>query len=126
MDRDAVSRMLAEPFAFALLQWPPLLALLHFSGDGGGWLALRFAAVALLALALLGAYGGGRGLGFGNAMLAAAGCVAAAWWAWPTGWAALGLVLLGLVMLSAQQLRLRRTGPPPIPGPVDAGPSLGV
>lgn len=108
MDRSTLSTLLAEPFAFALLQWPLLLSLLHFGGEDGWALLLRIAAGTLLALALLGAYGGGRGAGFGNAMLAAAGCVAGAWWAWPTAWAVAWLVLLGLLLLAAQHLRLQR------------------
>ena len=120
MNRGAAAlplqRALAEPFAFALLQWPLLLA--GLAADGSGlWLVLRIACGGLPALALLAAYT--RGPGFGNALLAAAGCVAGAWWAWPTAWAVAWLVLLGLLMLAAQQLRLRRAEPVvPVPVPV--------
>lgn len=102
----ALERALAEPFAFALLQWPLLLAVLHLDRGGGWWLALRVACGLLLALALLAAYA--RGLGFGNAMTAAAGCVAGAWWSWPTGWAVAWLALLALLLLAAQTALLRR------------------
>lgn len=102
----ALERALAEPFAFALLQWPLLLAVLHLDRGGGWWLALRVACGLLLALALLAAYA--RGLGFGNAMTAAAGCVAGVWWAWTTGWAVAWLALLALLLLAAQTALLRR------------------
>jgi len=102
-----VSRLLAEPFAFALLQWPALLGLLSIESHGAGWWALRCALAAVLVLLLIGAYGGRRGLGFGNAMLACSGCVVAAWWAWPTVWSLAWMALLALLLLTAQHLRLR-------------------
>lgn len=101
------ARAISEPWAFALLQWPPLLALLAWDLEGAlGWV-LRVALGLLLALSLLGAYSGQRGIGFGNAMACAAACVAGIHWAWPGAWAVGGLVLLALLMLTAQQLRLR-------------------
>lgn len=101
------TRALSEPHAFALLQWPALVGLLALEGDGIGWLALRIALGVVVALAAIGAYGGGRGVGFGNAMLACSGCVAAAWWAWPGAWSLAWLAGLLLLMLAAQQLRLK-------------------
>ncbi|WP_418320189.1 hypothetical protein [Piscinibacter sakaiensis] len=100
-------RALSEPYAFALLQWPALLGVLSLEGDGFAWLVLRIALGAVAALAIIGAYTGHRGLGFGNAMLACCGCVAAAWWTWPTPWSLAWLALLALLMLAAQGLRLR-------------------
>jgi hypothetical protein len=107
VDAETLQRALSEPFAFALLQWPLVLAVLAIDGgDDGWWIALRIACAVLLAPALLAAYS--RGFGFGNTMLAAAGCIAGAWSAWPSGWAVVWLVLLALLMLAAQNLRLRR------------------
>ena len=103
----APMRALSEPYAFALLQWPALLGVLSLDGDGFVGLALRIALGVVVALAMIGAYGGGRGLGFGNAMLACSGCVAAAWWVWPTTWSLAWMALLALLLLAAQTLRLR-------------------
>ncbi len=106
-DTGSTARALSEPYAFAVLQWPALIGLLAIDGDGFGWLALRSALGVVAVLAALGAYSGGRGVGFGNAMLACGGCVVAAWWVWPTPWSLVWLAVLALLLLVAQNLRLR-------------------
>lgn len=99
-----LERALAEPIAFALLQWPALLLALH---DPAGQ-PLRFGAGVVWLAMSAAAYAGGRGLGFGNAMTACSACVAAAWWLHPSAWAlAWGAPLL-LLVLAAQRLRVRR------------------
>ena len=98
------TRPLAEPHTFALLQWPALLGLLSLDRPGAPWLALRIALGVWLAAALLAAYGGGRGAGFGNATLLQCGLVAAAWWMHPSPWAYAWLAPIPLLMLVAQRL----------------------
>lgn len=101
-----MTRALAEPHTFALLQWPALIGVLSLDGPGPAWLALRIGLGAWLAAMLLAAYRGGRGLGFGNATLLQCGLVAAAWWCHPSAWAFAWLAPVPLVMLAAQELRL--------------------
>ena len=101
---------LAEPHTFALLQWPALIAMLAIDGPGWPWLALRIVLGLWLAAMLLAAYSGGRGVGFGNAMLLQCALVAAAWWTHPSPWAYAWLAAIPLLMLTAQRLRLRDPG----------------
>lgn len=93
---------LSEPHTFALLQWPALIGLLALD-----LLAVRLVLGLWLAVMLFAAYRGGRGLGFGNAMLLQCCLVAAAWWSHPSAWAFAWLAPVPLLMLSAQKLRLR-------------------
>ncbi len=106
LDERAVHRALAEPYAFGLLSWPAVLGM--FSDL---WAPSRLT-MALLGVYLLfvhaSAYVGGRGLGFGNAVLLASGCVAGAVALHPSPWGFAPLTLLTLVVLSAQRIRWRQ------------------
>ena len=109
MNTLTTHRLLAEPTTFALLQWPALLVVLWLDGAAGWSLAARIAlGLWLLAMAVA-AYRGGRGVGFGNAMLLQNALVAAAWWSHPSPWVFACLAGLLLSMLVAQRLRLRAT-----------------
>lgn len=103
-----IHRALSEPCTFALLQWPALLALLSLDAPGTLGLALRVLLGLWLAAMLVAGYTGGRGMGFGNAMLLQCGLVGAAWWMHPSAWAYAWLAAIPLLMLVAQRLRLRR------------------
>ena len=107
-----LNRALSEPCTFALLQWPALLAVLSIDEAGPLWLALRILIGVWLVAMLIAAYTGGRGMGFGNAMLLQSGLVAAAWWMHPSPWAFAWLAAIPLLMLTAQRLRLRRMETP--------------
>jgi hypothetical protein len=110
MNTPTTDRLLAEPYTFALLQWPAVLGLLAIDGQGNTWLAARIGlGLWLLAMAVAG-YRGGRGAGFGNAMLLQCALVAAAWWSHPSPWVFACLAALALLMLVAQRLRLRANG----------------
>lgn len=101
----------AEPFAFALLQWPALVGVLSL--DGSGWLqALRITLGACLAITVLAAYSGRRGPGFGNTMLFLLVCVAGAWWSHPSAWALAWLAPLLVGLNAAQRALARRTAAP--------------
>ena len=102
----------AEPFAFALLQWPALVGVLSL--DGSGWLqVLRVTLGVWLAITVLVAYSGRRGVGFGNTMLLLLGCVAGAWWSHPGAWMLAWLAPL-LVGLNAAQRALDHRAAAPI------------
>ena len=101
-------RALSEPCTFALLQWPALIGLLALDEPGMLWLALRIVLGLWLAAMLIASYTGGRGAGFGNAMLLQCGLVAAAWATHPSPWAYAWLAAMPLLMLAAQRLRLQR------------------
>ena len=103
-----INRALSEPCTFALLQWPALVALLSMDEPGMLWLALRVLLGLWLLAMLIASYTGGRGAGFGNAMLLQCSLVAAAWWMHPSAWAYAWLAAIPLLMLTAQRLRLRR------------------
>ena len=102
-----LARALGEPVAFALLQWPALLVVVLWDGADGWRYALRCVLLAWCLAMTIAAYTGGRGRGFGNAMLVMAACVAAASWWHPSPWAWLWVAPLPLLMLVAQRLRLR-------------------
>jgi hypothetical protein len=104
------SRALAEPYTFALLQWPALLGLLAIDGAGAWWLAARIVLGLWLLAMLIAGYRGGRGAGFGNAMLLQCALVAAAWWSHPSPWVFACLAAIALLMLVAQRLRVRALG----------------
>lgn len=112
-DRN-IHRALGEPVAFALLQWPALLVIVLWD-DAEGWrFALRVALLVWCLAMTIAAYTGGRGRGFGNAMLVMAMCVAGATWWHPSAWAWAWVVPLPVLLLAAQRLRLRsllRDGP---------------
>lgn len=107
-----IHRALSEPCTFALLQWPALVALLSIDEAGPLGLALRMALGLWLLAMLVAGYTGGRGAGFGNAMLLQCGLVAAAWVAHPSPWAFAWLAAIPLLMLVAQRLRLQRMALP--------------
>ena len=111
----ATNRAICEPCTFALLQWPALVGVLAIDDPGPLWLALRIALAAWLAAMLIAGYVGGRGTGFGNAMLLQCGLVAATWWTHPSPWAYAWLAAIPLLMLSAQRLRLRALLAPQAP-----------
>lgn len=100
-----LARALAEPYAFALLTWPAVIALMA-APDWPGWAPV--ALWAWLAAMQLAAYTGGRGAGFGNVMLFTSGIVALACHSHPSPWtlAALPALLIGLH--AAQRARLKR------------------
>jgi hypothetical protein len=100
-------RAMSEPCTFALLQWPALLALLTLDKPGPWWLALRILLGLWLLAMLVASYAGGRGAGFGNAMLLQCALVAAAWVTHPSPWAFAWLAAIPLLMLVAQRLRLQ-------------------
>lgn len=114
---SATNRAISEPSTFALLQWPALVGALAIDDAGPLWVALRIALAVWLAAMLIAGYVGGRGAGFGNAMLLQSGLVAAAWLAHPSPWAYAWLTAIPLLMLSAQRLRLRALQTPPAPTP---------
>ena len=105
---DPTTRAIAEPYTFALVQWPALLGLLALEGAEGALLGLRVFLGLWLALMVLASYRG-RGYGFGNAMTLAAACVAGAWWSQATPWVFAWLAAVLMLLLTAQRLRLRAT-----------------
>ncbi|TDP61369.1 hypothetical protein [Roseateles toxinivorans] len=104
---DPTTRAIAEPYTFALVQWPALLGLLALDGAEGALLGLRVLLGLWLALMVLASYGQGRGFGFGNAMTLAGACVAGAWWSQATPWVFGWLAAVLMLLLTAQRLRLR-------------------
>jgi len=102
------STALAEPYAFALVQWPAVLAVLELPSQGI-FLAVRVAAGIWLALAVLAAYGRGRGAAFGNVMVFLCGLVAGAWWTYPSAWTFAWAPALLVALYSAQRARLQRS-----------------
>ena len=115
IEAERINRVLSEPCTFALLQWPALLGVLALDAPGAVWLALRVVLGLWLLAMLLAGYMGGRGPGFGNAMLLQCALVAAAWWTHPSPWAYAWLAAIPLLMLTAQRLRLRDAGRPKPP-----------
>lgn len=103
---DPTTRAIAEPYTFALVQWPALLGLLALEDAEGALLGLRVFLGLWLALMVLASYRG-RGYGFGNAMTLAAACVAGAWWSQATPWVFAWLAAVLMLLLTAQRLRLR-------------------
>jgi hypothetical protein len=101
------SSALAEPYAFAMVQWPAMLAVLQLPNDGG-LLFARIAAGIWLALAVFAAYGRGRGAAFGNVMLFTCALAAGAWWTYPSAWTFAWAPALLIGLYSAQRARLKR------------------
>lgn len=99
-------RRLAEPYAFALLLWPAVVALM-LSRPAEPWTAYARAALWLwLGAMQLAAYTGGRGAGFGNAVALMSGTVAVACATFPSPWALACLPVLMLTLYAAQRLRI--------------------
>lgn len=102
--------LLAEPYAFALLTWPAVIALL--TPLSAGWVdGLRAALIFWLATMQLAAYTGGRGFAFGNAMLLSSGLVALACSGFPSAWTLAGLPALLITLHAAQRALLARIAP---------------
>lgn len=103
--KAALAGRLAEPYAFALLTWPALIALLTpWSAD---WVdGLRAALILWLATMQLAAYTGGRGFAFGNAMLLTSGLVALACEGFPSAWTLAALPALLIALHAAQRALL--------------------
>lgn len=103
-----VVQTLAEPYAFALLTWPAVIVLLTPLAEAWPeW--LRIALLVWLGAMQLAAYGGGRGFGFGNAMLLTSGMVALACVGFPSAWTLLCLPALLIALHAAQRIRLNRS-----------------
>ena len=102
----------AEPLAFALLQWPAVLAALALPDEGWG-LALRVAAGLWLLVTAIAAFQRGRGFAFGTLMALVAGAVAAAWWLYPEPAAVTLLPLMLFGLHAAQRARLQRLADTP-------------
>ncbi|MDP2833039.1 MAG: hypothetical protein Q8Q28_07060 [Pseudomonadota bacterium] len=95
----------AEPYAFALLTWPAVIALMA-APDWPEW--TRIALWVWLAAMQLAAYTGGRGAGFGNVMLFTSGIVALAVHGHPSPWSLAALPALFTALHAAQLARLKR------------------
>ncbi len=103
-DNTQMERPLADPYAFALLQWPATAMLLQI--DQGGWLwGVKILIGLWLAVMLLAAYAGRRPgrMAFGNAMLLSNGCISLGWWLFPSGWAWLTAALALLLLYTGQR-----------------------
>jgi hypothetical protein len=98
-----LAKPLAEPFAFALVTWPAVIALL---GAPQWPLWARILLGVWLAAMQLAAYG--RGFGFGNIMLFLSGVIALACLGHPSPWILLWLPVVMIGLHAAQQARLRR------------------
>lgn len=109
MSQDlSFERKLADPYAFALLQWPALLALLSL--QQGGWqLALKIALGLWLGLMCLAAYAGRRAgrTAFGNSMLLSNGAIGLGWWVYPSPWLLACIALALLLLYTAQRALFR-------------------
>lgn len=101
----SLSRALAEPYAFALLTWPAVIALMVLPA-WPEW--TRIALWAGLAAMQIAAYTGGRGAGFGNVMLFTSGIVALACHGHPSPWSLAALPALLISLHAAQRARLKR------------------
>jgi hypothetical protein len=99
-------RAVSEAYAFIVLQWPALLGALALSGDDLRQ-TVRYVLAVLVVLLQVSAWRR-VGTGFGNALLAAAMCVAATWYLHPTAWALLSMAGAVFFILVAQTASLRR------------------
>jgi hypothetical protein len=103
------ARLLAEPYAFALITWPAVLGLMVAMPDE--WSGpVRIVLWIWLGAMHLAAYGGGRGAGFGNAVLLMSGIVAAACATYPSQWTVAWLPALLIILYTAQRLRIHAPG----------------
>lgn len=103
-----LAKALGEPYAFALLTWPAVIALMAAPG-WPEW--TRIALWAGLAAMQIAAYTGGRGAGFGNTMLFTSGIVALACHGHPSPWSLAALPALLIGLHAAQRARLKRGYP---------------
>lgn len=103
-NNSQLERPLADPYAFALLQWPATLGVLQIDHSGWWW-ALRALMALWLAVMLLAAYSGqrpGRAT-FGNAMMLSNVCVGLGWWWFPSGWVWLLAAFAMLLLYTGQR-----------------------
>jgi hypothetical protein len=99
--------MLAEPYAFAMLTWPAAIALATRLAEGWpDW--TRTVLIVWLAAMHCAAYAGGRGLGFGNAVLLMSGIVVLACTSFPSPWTLAWLPALLVALHAAQCIGLER------------------
>ncbi|MDD5389873.1 MAG: hypothetical protein PHD37_11035 [Gallionellaceae bacterium] len=103
------AKALAEPYAFALLTWPAVIALMA-APDWPAW--TRIALWVGLAAMQLAAYTGGRGAGLGNVMLFTSGIVALAAHGHPSPWSLAALPALFIGLHAAQRARLKSARDP--------------
>lgn len=103
---EELVKMLAEPYAFALVTWPAVMGLMvHLPPAWAGYARLGLAL--WLAAMHVAAYGRGRGLGFGNVMLFNSGLVALACVSYPSPWTLAWLLALLVGLQAAQRARLK-------------------
>ena len=101
-----VTHAISEAYAFIVLQWPALLGALALEAGGGSTIA-RIGLMLFVVLLQVAAWRRG-GAGFGNALLAAALCIAASWYLHPSAWMFAPLAAAVLLILVAQSASLRR------------------
>lgn len=108
------ARRLGDPYAFAFLQWPAVVAIMEMP-DGGWGLALKIGLGLWVGLLSLAATFGRRGAGptFGLAISLCAALVAAFWASHPGPWMYLWLALLLIGFYAAQRARLEEPEPTP-------------
>jgi len=108
MSQTHFERKLADPYAFALLQWPASLGLLTLSHQGW-WLLLSIVLGLWLALMLLAGYAGQRPgrIAFGNAMLLTNLTIGMAYWLHPSHWTFFWLGMTLLLFYVAQRALFR-------------------
>lgn len=98
-------RLLAEPFAFALVTWPAVIGLMApLPADWSGW--AKGALGAWLAAMHLAAYWRDGRPGFGNVMLFNSAIVALACMTYPSPWTLVWLPSLLVGLHAAQKARL--------------------
>lgn len=107
-------RKLADPYAFALLQWPATLGIMTLSNQGW-WLAVNIALGLWLALMVLASYAGQRPgrIAFGNAMILTNLTIGTAYWVHPSAWVFLWLAITLLLFYVAQRALFREAQPEP-------------
>lgn len=103
MTPDSLQKPLSEPYAFALLIWPVVIALIS-QPEWPLW--ARIVLGVWLVVMQLGAYN--RGAGLGNAMLLASGIVALAVYYPVSAWTLLALPALLITLSAAQRIALKR------------------
>jgi len=114
MNQTHFERKLADPYAFALLQWPASLGLLTLSHQGW-WLVLSIVLGLWLALMLLAGFAGKRPgrIAFGNAMLLTNLTLAVAYWVHPSNWTFFWLGMTLLLFYVAQRALFRSASSEP-------------
>lgn len=105
-DTDVLA-LIAEPYAFAVLLWPAVVGAFLLAGQDDA-LIWRYVLYAWLAIMHLAAYGGKRGMGFGNVMLFNSAVVLMACYTHPSPWSLAWLPLLLIGLHAAQRARFLR------------------